>query len=173
MDLKACIRTVPNWPAEGVMFRDITTLLQEPRAFKAAIDKFYERYREMKIDKIVGIDARGLIFGAPLAYLLEVGFVPVRKKGKLPFDTVVESYSLEYGEDHVEIHSDAIAKGEKVLIMDDLIATGGTIEATIKLVEKLGGKVLECAFVIDLPDLKGREKIKDYPIFTLCEFEGE
>lgn len=173
MDLKACIRTVPDWPAEGVRFRDITTLLQDPRAFKAAIDKFHERYREMRIDKIVGIDARGLIFGAALAYLLEVGFVPVRKKGKLPFDTIAQSYSLEYGEDQLEMHSDAIAQGEKVLIMDDLLATGGTIEASIKLVEKLGGKVLECAFVIDLPELKGRENIKEYSIFTLCEFEGE
>ena len=173
MDLKACIRTVPNWPAEGVMFRDITTLLQDPAMFRQAIDMFYERYRNIKIDKIVGIDARGLIFGAPLAYLMGVGFVPVRKKGKLPFETVSEAYALEYGEDHVEIHKDAISQGDKVLIVDDLIATGGTVEASIKLVEKLGGEVVECAFVVDLPDLKGKEKIKDYKIFSLCEFEGE
>ncbi|MFP4039204.1 MAG: adenine phosphoribosyltransferase [Desulfosudaceae bacterium] len=173
MDLKACIRTVPNWPAEGVMFRDITTLLQDPSMFKQAIDLFYERYRWMEIDKIVGIDARGLIFGAPLAYLLGVGFVPVRKKGKLPYDTVSQTYALEYGEDQVEVHKDAIRQGEKILIVDDLIATGGTIEASIKLVEQLGGIVMECAFVVDLPDLKGKDKIKEYRIFSLCEFEGE
>jgi len=173
MDLKACIRTVPNWPAEGVMFRDITTLLQDPAMFRQAIDMFYKRYRSIQIDKIVGIDARGLIFGAPLAYLMGVGFVPVRKKGKLPFETVSQAYALEYGEDQVEIHKDAIKQGEKILIVDDLIATGGTVEASIKLVEKLGGEVVECAFVVDLPDLKGKEKIKDYKIFSLCEFEGE
>ncbi|MFO8048011.1 MAG: adenine phosphoribosyltransferase [Desulfosudaceae bacterium] len=173
MDLKACIRTVPNWPAEGVMFRDITTLLQDPSMFKQAIDLFYERYRWMEIDKVVGIDARGLIFGAPLAYLLGVGFVPVRKKGKLPYDTVSQTYALEYGEDQVEVHKDAIRPGEKILIVDDLIATGGTIEASIKLVEQLGGIVMECAFVVDLPDLKGKDKIKEYRIFSLCEFEGE
>lgn len=173
MDLKATIRTLPNWPIEGVMFRDITTLLQDPAAFKASIDLFYERYRTMKIDKIVGIDARGLIFGAPLAYKLEVGFVPVRKKGKLPYRTIGAAYSLEYGESMVEIHEDAIQKGERVIVIDDLIATGGTVKATIDLVEQLGGEVVECAFVIDLPDLKGREKIRDYKMFALMEFEGE
>ena len=173
MDLKSTIRTLPNWPIEGVMFRDITTLLQDPAAFKESINRFYDRYRTMKIDKIVGIDARGLIFGAPLAYKLEVGFVPVRKKGKLPFRTIGAAYSLEYGESMVEIHEDAIEKGERVIIVDDLIATGGTVKATIDLVEKLGGEVVECAFVIDLPDLKGREKIRDYKMFALMEFEGE
>ncbi|ABW68422.1 adenine phosphoribosyltransferase [Desulfosudis oleivorans] len=173
MDLKATIRTLPNWPIEGVMFRDITTLLQDPAAFKEAINRFYDRYRTMKIDKIVGIDARGLIFGAPLAYKLEVGFVPVRKKGKIPFRTIGAAYSLEYGESMVEIHEDAILKGERVVVVDDLIATGGTVKATIDLVEKLGGEVVECAFVIDLPDLKGREKIRDYKMFALMEFEGE
>ncbi|MDY6832930.1 MAG: adenine phosphoribosyltransferase [Thermodesulfobacteriota bacterium] len=173
MDLKSTIRTLPNWPIEGVMFRDITTLLQDPAAFKEAVDRFYERYRDMSIDKIVGIDARGLIFGAPLAYKLEVGFVPVRKKGKLPFRTIGAAYSLEYGESMVEIHEDAIQKGERVIIVDDLIATGGTVKATIDLVEKLGGEVVECAFVIDLPDLKGREKISGYKMFALMEFEGE
>lgn len=173
MDLKSIIRTVPNWPIKGVMFRDITTLLQDPAAFKEAINRFYDRYRKMSVDKIVGIDARGLIFGAPLAYKLDLGFVPVRKKGKLPYRTIGESYSLEYGESMVEIHEDAIQKGEKVVIIDDLIATGGTVKAAIKLVEKLGGQVVECAFVIDLPDLKGREKISDYKVFSLMEFEGE
>lgn len=127
----------------------------------------------MPVDKIVGIDARGLIFGAPLAYKLDLGFVPVRKKGKLPFRTIGAAYSLEYGESMVEIHEDAIKKGEKVVIVDDLIATGGTVKAAINLVEKLGGNVVECAFVIDLPDLKGREKISDYNVFSLMEFEGE
>ncbi|RLC29146.1 MAG: adenine phosphoribosyltransferase [Deltaproteobacteria bacterium] len=173
MDLKSKIRTIPDWPAKGVMFRDITTLLQDPAAFRETIDRFYERYRDVDIDKIVGIDARGLIFGAPLAYRLGVGFVPVRKKGKLPYKTIGASYSLEYGENEVEIHEDAVAPGEKVVIVDDLIATGGTVEAAVKLVEKLGGKVMECAFVIDLPDLKGRDKIRDYSVFALMEFEGE
>lgn len=173
MDLKTSIRTVPDWPVEGVMFRDITTLLLNPAAFRATIDRFYDRYKDMGIDIIVGIDARGLIFGAPLSYLMNVGFVPVRKKGKLPYKTAEASYSLEYGDSCVEIHEDAVQKGERVLIIDDLIATGGTIEAAIKLVEKLGGEVVECAFVIDLPDLKGKEKIKGYNIFALVEFEGE
>ncbi|OQX27837.1 MAG: adenine phosphoribosyltransferase [Desulfobacteraceae bacterium IS3] len=173
MSLKDKIRTVPNWPIDGVMFRDITSLLQEPEAFREACDRLYDRYKDMQIDKIVGIDARGFVFGAVLAYKLGVGFVPVRKKGKLPPETVSQDYSLEYGTNTVEIRNDAIRKGEKVLIVDDLIATGGTISAAAKLVEKLGGEVLECAFIIELPDLKGREMIKGYKIFTLVEFEGE
>ncbi len=173
MNLKEKIRTVPNWPIEGVMFRDITTLLQDPQAFRAACDQFYNRYKDMTIDKIVGIDARGFIFGAVMAYKLNVGFIPVRKKGKLPAATISASYSLEYGEDVLEMHADAIKKDERVLIVDDLIATGGTISATIKLVENLGGKVVECVFLVELPDLKGREKIKGYNIFCLTEFEGE
>ncbi|MDY6824940.1 MAG: adenine phosphoribosyltransferase [Thermodesulfobacteriota bacterium] len=173
MDIKSCVRTIPDWPVEGVMFRDITTLLQDPAAFRETIDRFYDRYKDMAIDKIVGIDARGLIFGAPLAYKMGVGFVPVRKKGKLPHKTAEATYALEYGESCVEIHEDAVKQGERVLIIDDLIATGGTIEAAIKLVERLGGEVVECAFVIDLPDLKGKEKIKGYNIFALMEFEGE
>jgi adenine phosphoribosyltransferase len=172
-DIKQAIRTIPDWPAKGVMFRDITTLLQNPCAFREVIDCFYDRYRPMKLDAVLGIDARGLIFGAPLAYRLEIPFVPIRKKGKLPFKTISQSYALEYGQDSIEIHEDAFKQGARVLIMDDLIATGGTIKAAIQLVEKLGGQVVECAFVIDLPDLKGKEKIKDYPIFTLVEFEGE
>ncbi len=172
-DIKKAIRTIPDWPAKGVMFRDITTLLQDPAAFREAVDRFYDRYKPMKIDTIVGIDARGLIFGAPLAYKLETPFVPVRKKGKLPYKTVSQSYALEYGQDSIEIHEDAIKKGDRVVIVDDLIATGGTIKAAIQLVEKLGGQVIECAFVVDLPDLKGKEKIRQYSIFTLVEFEGE
>ncbi len=173
MDLRKKIRTVPNWPIEGVMFRDITTLLQDPEAFRESVDRLYERYKDVEIDKIVGIDARGFIHGAVLAYKLNVGFIPVRKKGKLPYKTVSAEYSLEYGEDVVEMHEDAIKKGEKVLIVDDLIATGGTIAAAAQLVEKLGGKIVECAFIVELPDLNGREKIKGYNIYTLTEFEGE
>lgn len=172
-NVKNAIRTVPNWPVEGVMFRDITTLLQDPAVFREVIDCFYDRYSKMQLDVILGIDARGLIFGAPLAYKLGLPFVPIRKKGKLPYKTVSQSYALEYGEDRIEIHEDAIKKGDRVLIMDDLIATGGTIKAAIELVEKLGGTVVECAFVIDLPDLKGKDKIKGYSIFTMVEFEGE
>ncbi len=173
MDFKEKIRTVPNWPIEGVMFRDITTLMQDGEAFKAVCDELYDRYRDMGIEKIVGIDARGFIFGAVLAYKLDIGFVPVRKKGKLPSDTIREEYSLEYGTNCVEMHKDAVGEGERVLIVDDLIATGGTIVAAIKLVERLGGIVAECAFLVELPELKGREKIKNYPMFTLMEFEGE
>ncbi len=173
MSIKDKIRTVPNWPIDGVMFRDITTLLQEPEIFRETCDLLYDRYKDIKIDKIVGIDARGFIFGSVLAYKLNVGFVPVRKKGKLPYKSISASYSLEYGEDVVEMHEDAIEKGEKVLIVDDLIATGGTISAAVELVEKLGGDILECAFVVELPDLKGREKINRHKVFALTEFEGE
>ncbi len=173
MNLKETIRTVPNWPIEGVMFRDITTLTQNSQALREACDIFYERYKDMNIGKIVGIDARGFIFGAVLAYKLGIGFVPVRKKGKLPYKTISATYSLEYGEDTVEMHVDAIKKGEKVVIVDDLIATGGTLSAATQLVEQLEGDIIECAIIIDLPDLKGKEKIKDYKVFTLMEFEGE
>jgi len=155
------------------MFRDITTLLQDPGAFRKACDLFYERYRDMDLDKVVGIDARGFIFGSVLAYKLNTGFVPIRKKGKLPYKTVSESYTLEYGTSVVEIHEDAIRKGERVLIMDDLIATGGTISAATRLVDRLGGIIVECAFLVGFPDLKGRELIQNYKIFTLTEFEGE
>lgn len=173
MNLKETIRTVPNWPIEGVMFRDITTLTQNSQALREACDIFYERYKDMNIGKIVGIDARGFIFGAVLAYNLGIGFVPVRKKGKLPYKTISATYSLEYGEDTVEMHVDAIKKGERVVIVDDLIATGGTLSAATQLVEQLEGDIVECAIIIDLPDLKGKDKIKDYKVFTLMEFEGE
>ena len=173
MNLKNKIRTVPDWPIKGVMFRDITTLLLDPEAFGETCDMLYERYKEMEIDKVVAIDARGFIFGGVLAYKLNVGFVPVRKAGKLPYKTISESYTLEYGENTVEVHIDAIEKNERILVVDDLIATGGTISAATKLVEKLGGIVVECVFLIELPDLKGRDKIKNYKMFTLTEFEVE
>ena len=172
-EIKSKIRTVPHWPKEGVMFRDITTLLKDGKAFKRTCDEFYKRYKGKKIDVVVGIESRGFIFGAVVAYLLGVGFVPIRKPGKLPAETVKEEYELEYGKDAVEIHKDAVKKGDKVLVVDDLIATGGTIGATIKLIEKLGGKVVECCFVVELPELKGREKIQGYSIFNLVDFEGE
>jgi len=173
MNLKEKIRTIPNWPAEGGMFRDITTLLQDPAAFKTACDMFYDRYKNMGISKVVGIDARGFVFGAVLAYKLDAGFIPVRKKGKLPASTIRKSYSLEYGQDTLEMHADAIQRGERVLIVDDLIATGGTVSAAIQLVEELGGEIVECAFLVELPDLNGREQIVGHRIFTLTEFEGE
>ncbi|MBN2566576.1 adenine phosphoribosyltransferase [Candidatus Woesearchaeota archaeon] len=172
-DLKKTIRTVPHWPVEGVMFRDITTLLKDGEAFRQCCDELYARYRGAKVDKIVGIESRGFIFGSVLAYRLGVGFVPARKRGKLPAKTVSQEYALEYGTDTVEMHEDAIGKGERVLVIDDLIATGGTASAVVKLVEKLGGIVHEIAFVIDLPDLKGKEKLKGYKIFTMMGFEGE
>ena len=173
MNLKEKIRTVPHWPIQGVMFRDITTLLQDAEAFRCACDMFYDRYKHMKVDTIVAIDARGFIFGAVLAYKLNIGFVPVRKKGKLPPKTISQEYSLEYGTNVVEMNEHGIRQGDKVVIVDDLIATGGTVAAAAKLVESLGGEVIECAFLVELPDLKGREKIKGYKIFTLTEFEGE
>ncbi len=172
MDLKASIRSIPGWPIEGVIFRDLTTLMQDPEAFKASCDTLYDRYKDARLDKIVGIDARGFVFGAVLAYKLGIGFVPVRKKGKLPYKTIQESYSLEYGEDTLEIHEDALQKGEKVVIVDDLIATGGTVGATVKLVKKLGADLVECAFVVELPDLKGRKHIPGVPVFAMTEFEG-
>ena len=173
MNIKDTIRSIPGWPIEEVIFRDLTTLMQNPAAYKETCDIFYRRYKEMPIDKVVGIDARGFVFGGVLAYHLNVGFIPVRKKGKLPYETIEESYSLEYGESVVEMHADAIQPGEKVVIIDDLIATGGTIGAAVNLVKKLGGDILECGFVVELPDLKGREKIKDQKVFAMCEFEGE
>ena len=173
MDLKSTVRSIANWPIEGVIFRDLTTLMKDPRAFAHACDLLYERYRPAKLDKVVGIDARGFVFGAVLAYRLGVGFVPVRKKGKLPAETEEESYSLEYGSGTLEIHTDAIESGERVVIVDDLIATGGTAGATVQLVRRLGAEILECAFLIELPDLKGREQLKDCPVYAMMEFEGE
>ncbi|MCF8092830.1 MAG: adenine phosphoribosyltransferase [Desulfotignum sp.] len=173
MDLKKNIRSIPGWPIDGVVFRDLTTLMQNPEAFAYSCDLLFERYRDKGIDKIVGIDARGFVFGGVLAYKLGIGFVPVRKKGKLPCSTLQESYDLEYGTDILEIHEDAIIPGDKVVIVDDLIATGGTVGATVKLVKKLGGHLIECAFVVELPDLKGRDRIPGCPVFAMVAFEGE
>jgi len=173
MELKETIRSIQDWPIKGVIFRDLTTLMMDPQAFRESCDILYERYKDMDIDKIVGIDARGFVFGAVLAYKLGIGFIPVRKKGKLPWKTIHETYSLEYGEDTLEIHEDAFEKGEKVVIVDDLIATGGTVGATVKLVKKLGADIIECAFVVELPDLKGRDQIQGCKVFALTAFEGE
>ncbi|MBS3098046.1 adenine phosphoribosyltransferase [Candidatus Woesearchaeota archaeon] len=173
VDLKSKIRTVPHWPIKGVMFRDITTLLQDPEAFKQACDELYNRYKNEKIDVVVGIESRGFIFGAVLAYRLGCSFVPIRKRGKLPHKTVSHTYQKEYGPDTIEMHEDSIKKGDRVLVIDDLIATGGTVAAATKLVETLGGIIHELAFIIELPELKGREKLKGYKIFTMVEFEGE
>ncbi|MFO7913753.1 MAG: adenine phosphoribosyltransferase [Desulfotignum sp.] len=173
MNLKKTIRSIPDWPIPGVVFRDLTTLMQDPEAFKHSCDILFQRYCDKGIDKIVGIDARGFVFGGVLAYKLGIGFVPVRKVGKLPFRIIQENYDLEYGTDTLEIHQDSIVPGEKVVIVDDLIATGGTVGATVKLVRKLGGDIVECAFIVELPDLKGREQITGCPVFSMVEFEGE
>ena len=173
MDLKQNIRSIPNWPIKGVIFRDLTTLMQDPNAFRYSCDILYDRYKDKNLDKMVGIDARGFVFGAVLAYRLGIGFVPVRKKGKLPHKTIEQSYSLEYGEGILVMHEDAVTPGEKGVIVDDLIATGGTAGATVKLVKQLGADLLECAFVVELPDLKGREQILGCPVFSITEFEGE
>jgi adenine phosphoribosyltransferase len=171
--IKSKVRSIPDWPIEGVIFRDITTLLLDPPAFKKICTIFYDRYVNEKIDKIVGIDARGFLFGSVLAYKLDIGMIPIRKNGKLPYNTISESYTLEYGEEVIEIHEDAIQKGERVVIIDDLMATGGTISAAANLVEKLGGEIIECAFVLELPDLNGREKLGSRNVFSIVEFEGE
>ena len=175
MSIKSKIRTIENYPIDGVMFRDITTLLQDPEGLRESIDQLVNRYKDLKIDKIVAIEARGFILGAPLAYLLNIGLVLIRKPGKLPSETINQEYKLEYGSDMVEIHIDAIKKGEKVLIVDDLIATGGTAEAAVRLIKKAQGEIVECCFIIDLPDLGGSEKLEKLgqKVFTLCEFEGE
>ncbi len=173
--IKQKIRTIPNFPKKGIMFRDITSLLQDPVGLKICIDDFYKKYKNMTIDVVVGIDSRGFILGGALAYLLGKGFVPVRKKGKLPGKTISESYDLEYGSATLEIHTDSIKKGERVLIIDDLLATGGTALCTASLVRKIGGNIVELAFIVDLPELKGGEKLKEagYKYYAQTEFEGE
>lgn len=174
-DPKDYIRTVPDWPQAGVQFRDITTLLSNAKVFRQLIDAFVHHYYDQPLDAIVGIDARGFILGAPLAYELNTAFVPVRKKGKLPFETYEEAYELEYGEAILQVHADALKPGQRVVIMDDLIATGGTLAASCKLVERLGAKIVECAAIVDLPDLGGSQLIRQagHPVFTLCAFDGD
>ena len=174
-DVKDYIRTIVDFPHEGIMFRDVTTLFADPRGFRMAIDQMLHPYAGEQIDKVVGLEARGFILGGAIADRLGVGFVPVRKKGKLPFETISETYELEYGTDELEIHKDAIDQGEKILIVDDLIATGGTLEAASKLVRQLGGDILGASFIVDLPDIGGSKKCEELgiPCHALMEFEGD
>lgn len=168
------IRTIVDFPHEGIMFRDVTTLFADPRGFRMAIDQMLHPYAGLEIDKVVGLEARGFILGGAIAHQLSVGFVPIRKKGKLPGTVISQDYQLEYGEAVVEVHDDAIEAGEKILLIDDLLATGGTAEAGIKLIERLGGEIIGCAFIIDLPELGGRERLEalGMDVHALCEFDG-
>ncbi len=173
-DLRDAIRTIPDYPKAGIMFRDITTLLGNPRAFRRAVDELVQPWAGTKMDKVAGMEARGFILGGAVAHQLSAGFVPIRKKGKLPFTTVSIAYSLEYGVDEMEMHTDAIVKGERVILVDDLIATGGTAEGAVKLLQQMGAEVVAACFVIDLPELGGAKKIEalGVPVRTLVKFEG-
>lgn len=168
------IRTIVDFPHEGILFRDVTTLFADPRGFRICIDQLLAPYAGTRIDKVVGLEARGFILGGAVAHQLCTGFVPIRKKGKLPGQTISQAYSLEYGEAVVELHEDAIQPGERILLVDDLLATGGTAEAGIKLVERLGGQIIACAFVVDLPDLGGRKRLEamGMEVHALCAFDG-
>jgi adenine phosphoribosyltransferase len=174
MDLKAAVRTIPNYPKPGIQFRDITTLLGNARAFRRAIDELVQPWAGEKIDKVAGVEARGFILGGAVAHQLSAGFVPIRKKGKLPHTTVRIAYSLEYGIDEMEMHQDAVGKGERVILVDDLIATGGTAEGAVRLLKQIGAEVVAACFVIDLPALGGARKIRDLgvPVRTLVQFDG-
>ncbi len=174
MPIKTHIRTIEDHPKPGIQFRDITTLLKDPVGFRLTIQELEKHYRGLDIDKVAGIESRGFIIGAPLAFALGVGFIPIRKQGKLPAKTKGQDYDLEYGSDRVEVHIDAIEPNDKVLVVDDLIATGGTAKASIDVLEALGAHIVECAFVIDLPDLGGHKKLEEhgYKVHTLCAFEG-
>jgi adenine phosphoribosyltransferase len=174
MPIESLIRTIPHYPRPGVMFRDITTLLKDAVGFRLTVNELLRRYRDQRIDKVAAIESRGFIIGAPLAFELGTGFVPLRKKGKLPAETVGQDYVLEYGADRIEMHVDAIQREERILVVDDLLATGGTAEASCKLIESAGGHIVECAFVIDLPELGGRRRLQDqgYTVHALVEFPG-
>jgi adenine phosphoribosyltransferase len=171
--LATSIRSVPDFPKKGIVFRDITTLLKDPVAFREAVDTFYERYRNERVDKVVCVESRGFILGGALALRLGAAFVPIRKRGKLPAQTLQEEYSLEYGTDVIEIHADAILPGERILVHDDLLATGGTVSAACRLIEKLGGTIIGLSFLIELNFLKGRERLKGYDIFSIVQYESE
>jgi adenine phosphoribosyltransferase len=173
-DLKAAIRTIPDYPKPGIMFRDITTLLGNARAFRRAVDELVQPWAGSKIDKVAGMEARGFILGGAVAHQVSAGFVPIRKKGKLPHKRVSIAYSLEYGIDEMEMHEDAVEKGERVILVDDLIATGGTAEGAVKLLRQMGAEVLAACFIVDLPELGGADKIRrlDVPVRTLVTFEG-
>lgn len=174
LDLRSAIRTIPDYPKPGILFRDITTLLGDARAFRRAVDELVQPYAGTKVDKVAGIEARGFILGGAVAHQLSSGFVPIRKKGKLPHTTVSIAYSLEYGIDQMEMHEDAVARGERVILVDDLIATGGTATAAVQLLQRIGAEVVAAIFVIDLPDLGGADKLRalGVPVRTLIEFEG-
>src|SRR5919198_6143732 len=173
-DIKATVRTIPDYPKKGILFRDITTLLADARAFRRAVDELVQPWAGSKIDKVAGIEARGFILGGAVAHQVSAGFVPIRKKGKLPHKRVSIAYSLEYGLDEIEMHEDAVEKGDRVIVVDDLIATGGTAEGAVKLLRQLGAQVLACCFIIDLPDLGGAAKLRqlDVPVRTLISFAG-
>lgn len=173
-DLKATVRTIPDYPKKGIMFRDITTLLGEPRAFRRAVDELVQPWAGLKIDKVAGIEARGFILGGAVAHQVSAGFVPIRKKGKLPHQTVRMVYALEYGTDEMEMHVDAVSKGDRVVLVDDLIATGGTAEGAVKLLRQVGAEVLAACFIVDLPELGGAAKLRalNVPVRTLVAFEG-
>ncbi len=172
--IKSSIKSIPDYPKPGILFRDVTSLMEDAAAYKATIDLLVAKYKDMGFTKVVGTEARGFLFGAPLALELGVGFVPVRKLGKLPRETVAQTYELEYGVDTLEIHTDAISQGDKVLVVDDLLATGGTIEATTKLIRQLGGEVEHAAFVINLPEIGGEKRLEGLGlnVYSICEFEG-
>ncbi|MCZ6777037.1 MAG: adenine phosphoribosyltransferase [Ignavibacteria bacterium] len=172
-DLIKKIRSVPDFPKKGIIFRDITTLLKDGKALRQVVDMFYDRYKGMKVDKLVSVEARGFILGAALAYKLGAGFVPIRKPGKLPAATVRQEYALEYGTDSIEVHKDSIPSGDRVLIHDDLLATGGTTRAACKLVERLGGKIIGLSFLIELLFLHGRDQLPGYEIFSILKYESE
>ena len=174
ISIKELIRTIPDYPEPGILFRDITTLLEDPVGFRVTIDEMLKSLKDLKISKVAGIEARGFIIGGAIAYELGVGFVPIRKKGKLPWDVISQDYQLEYGTDTIEIHTDSIKPEETILLVDDLLATGGTVCAAIELVQRSQGRVVGCSFIVDLPDLGGQKKIldRDIPMFSLCEFEG-
>jgi adenine phosphoribosyltransferase len=173
-DLRAAIRTIPDYPKPGIMFRDITTLLGNARAFRRAVDELVQPWAGMKIDKVAGMEARGFILGGAVAHQVSAGFIPIRKKGKLPHKRVSMAYSLEYGIDEMEMHEDAVGKGDRIILVDDLIATGGTAEGAVKLLRQMGGEVLAACFIIDLPELGGADKLRklDVPVRTLIAFEG-
>jgi adenine phosphoribosyltransferase len=172
-ELRQAIRSVPDFPKKGIVFRDITTLLKDGRAFRKAVDLLYERFKNEKIDKVVSVESRGFIFGAALAYKFGAGFIPARKPGKLPSDTMREEYDLEYGKDALEMHEDSISLNERVLVVDDLLATGGTISATCRLVERLGGKIVGVGFIIELSFLNGRGRLGSYNVQSLVDYRSE
>jgi len=170
MDLASLIRSIPDFPVKGILFRDITTLIKNPQALRYVVDQFVQRYAAQNVDLVAAVESRGFIFGAPLAYQLGAGFIPIRKLGKLPAQKINASYTLEYGAETLEMHVDAIQPGQRVLIVDDLIATGGSAQATVNLIERLGGKVVGIGFLIELTDLHGRDKLKGYDVFSLVKY---